>query len=124
MKTQIVFKSDYILVTYPEIVTTDELQQLVRHFEVEIDKNYKRYNRLHDLRATKSNLIKYEDLLPLAQRRRKSDPLSDTRNAYIVNDDLQFGMVRMWQTLMDSSGLKIAIFFSQGEAEAYVKPTP
>jgi hypothetical protein len=123
MKTQIAIHSNYLLVSYPEILNVEELLHLVAYFETEIDEQYKNLNRLHDLRATESNLIDYNNLVPFAQRRRKTRAPSKHKNAYLVSNDLQFGMVRMWQTMMESSGRKIGIFFSYEEAEAYLKST-
>jgi hypothetical protein len=121
MKTQIAILPDYIMVSYPEILSVEELQHLVAYFETEIDEQHQDANRLHDLRATTSNLIDYDNLVPLVRRRRKISAPPKHKDAYVVINDLQFGMVRMWQTMMESSGRKIAIFFSYEEADEYLK---
>lgn len=120
MKFHITIDVDYIVIVYPEILDFEGLIELSDLLETQLTPEQKQFNRIHDIRGTTSNLINHEHLRTMAKHRNNSKR-KGIWNAYVVKDALQFGMVRMWQALVDRSSDTVEIFYQYDKALDYIK---
>jgi hypothetical protein len=76
-------------------------------------------HRLTDLRRVTAFVMDYLALRELA-RIRVAAAAAQTKTAMLTENDLQFGMVRMFQTLLAGSPISVEIFSSEDAALAWL----
>ncbi|NQZ55978.1 MAG: hypothetical protein HRT88_00685 [Lentisphaeraceae bacterium] len=60
--------------------------------------------------------LRFDDLFPPAKHREAIDYTSEFKTAIVVNNDVNFGTSRIWQSIMNSPQVSIEIFRSEEEA--------
>jgi hypothetical protein len=73
-------------------------------------------HRLADLRAVTDIAIDYSAMREIVARRAETR----TKTALLTRNDMQYGMVRMFQALIEDSGLDVKIFSDEAAALAWL----
>lgn len=75
------------------------------------------------LAIVKASMLKlnFQTMLSQSIIRRSMDYCSNFKTAIVVNNSFNYGVVRVWQTLMDSPKAEIQIFQTEDEAYDFLK---
>ncbi|HEY2343731.1 MAG TPA: hypothetical protein VGH90_11895 [Chthoniobacteraceae bacterium] len=78
-------------------------------------------DRITDVSKVTRMEIEFSDIWALVQRRRTRPPANPIKSAIVAATPVQLGFARMFQTLNDIAGIKIAIFPDQEAAQAWIE---
>ena len=65
--------------------------------------------------------LRFDDLFPQAKFRESIDFASEFKTAIVVNNEVNFGTARIWQSIMNSTKASIEIFRSEAEAMEWLQ---
>src|SRR5438034_4777568 len=71
-------------------------------------------HRLSDLRQVTDFAIDYNAMRKIAEQR----AATRTKTAMLTRNDMQYGMVRMYQALLEDTGVRLKIFSDEADAMA------
>lgn len=95
---------------YPRgILTLERMVKDLNEF-VELEKKYSPFNRFSNLTEADFSQIKYEDVRQIYLLRRAEYKSAPVKTVFLVKTDLQFGIARIYQTLMADTPINVEIF--------------
>lgn len=100
-------------VTLEEI--TDELDQFVQ-----IERNNPSFNRFSNISETDFSNIKFEEVRQIYLRRIAEYKGPAVKSVFYIKTDLQYGVARMYQTLMTDTPIKVEIYKAPEECANYL----
>jgi hypothetical protein len=120
MPYEISYDGPILVVRYSGIVTEGDLVGSVNDVLVLEDHGRNSRPRLTDLRAASDSPIGYAEVASIADRVGHR-PLSSTiRSAFLVDQPVQFGFARMFQTLNEHPQITIRIFDDEAAARRWL----
>lgn len=110
----------YIRAEFTGIVdTADLLRAAAAADEIEEARSHAR-NRLIDLSGATELAVNFEDVDRLAKSRAKSILPVPVRTAIVAPGPVQFGIGRMYQSLMANPSIEVCVFRTETEALAWI----
>lgn len=91
------------------ILTLDGIVKELNEF-IELEKNKPPFNRFSNLTEADFSQIKYEDVRQIYLLRRAEYKSVPVKSVFLVKTDLQFGIARIYQTLMADTPINVEIF--------------
>jgi hypothetical protein len=120
MLAQVDYNKNYVYIKYPESVDAKTLYGVLKDLE-KIDSFLKQTShRLHDFRLTDNFTIDPELLETMIKQELKDKNLEGVKTALVIINKLQFELARIFDCLMENSGMRIAIFSSLDQAIEYL----
>lgn len=114
-------KKDILFVYFPETIRDIDFDSLSVEFDI-IEKEYIIYpNRLISLCKIKSFNAHFNSILHLAEKRNKKEYPNKFKTALLVNDNIQLGFARMFQTFIETPQIEIEIFRDETKAINWLK---
>jgi len=88
----------------------DELSEFAK-----LEKHMPKFNRFADLTECDFSLIKFEDIKQIYLMRKSVYNGPIVRSVFFIKTDLQYGITRMYQTLMEDTSIIIDVFKTKKE---------
>ena len=114
MDKEFFIKSDRLIIWRPKgILDTAKIYDFIQYLNIVSNERDPHFSRLIDLSQIDGISVKYNDLSPIAEQRRKyynSNINKKVKMAFYVTNPLSLGMARMYQTLSDESHVEINIY--------------
>ena len=110
---------DLIRVTYSGTLTEEDIQEVIKYSigGTVIDFS----DRLEDMRNLHSVSTGFAELMEVAANLRTVQLPHVVKTALLTNNSLQFGVARMFQTILDHPQMKLEIFTSEQEAMKWLE---
>jgi hypothetical protein len=119
MPFEITNQGDFLFGRFYGVITAADLDRLATEVEVMEDSIPTAMDRISDLTAVDRFEVGYPAIFILAARRRLRQFTKPVKSAIIVQDPVQFGLARMFQTLNDNPQIAIQILHSVTEAKKW-----
>jgi len=126
---QIIDNGNYLLLKYGNSITFKTIERVIKKMGVLASESPQSFSRIHDVSTIKTNAFTYKDMLLILNWYPKNEhKVYNGRVAFVVNGPLQYGLLRIYGSLVSSRGLKVGIYYNLEEAinwinEIYI-PTP
>jgi len=94
-------------------MNSNKIYDFIRYLDKVSEERDPHFNRFIDLSLISGVSVKYDDLSPIAEQRRKyhkSKLKKRVKMAFYVKNPLSRGMARMYQILADETNLEINIY--------------
>jgi len=99
--------------------TVDLLRAATAADEIEAERSHARH-RLIDLSGATELAVNFDDVDRLAKSRAKSVLPAPVRTAILAPSPVQFGVGRMYQSLMANPSIEVCVFRTELEALAWI----
>lgn len=114
-------KDSYIKIEFPETYNLKGAIDMIDKTAEVLSPIKKKMNRLYDLRNNKYLELDHDQMRTIIQSiRSHGKNAEDTKSAFIVINQLQFGFLRMFQTMVSDLGIHVGIFFSEEDAVNWI----
>ena len=113
----IAVKNDYIRIEFPEKFNLKAAMEMVNKIAQVYSISEIKLNRFFDLSKNETIELDYHYMSSIVFKIRymKCD-VKDTKSVFLVKDNIQFGFVRMFQTMVADQGMHVGIFFNEEDA--------
>jgi len=108
--------AELIKTIYWGTLTNDDIQGVVKNAVSSLDFA----NRIEDMRKLEDASIGFKELLSLTQNLEKMELPHPVKTAILTGSPLQYGIARMFQTILTHSQMKIKIFINEEEAHNWL----
>jgi hypothetical protein len=119
MPFEITNQGDFFFGRLHGIVTTADLDQLATDTQAMEDSMPTSLDRICDIASVERFDVDFHAINALAERRRVRKFSKRVKSAIVVQDLVQLGIARMFQTLNDNPQIEIRIFRSVPEAKEW-----
>jgi len=104
----------FIKVTYWGILSKEDVMEVIKYSLGE--ETLYLLDRLEDMRKLKSVQTGYTELLEVTNHLRTVQLPQTVKTALLTSNELQYGVARMFQTILDHPQMKLEIFTDEKEA--------
>jgi len=80
-----------------------------------LEKTHAKFNRFADLSKCDFSLIKYDDIKQIYLMRKSVYTGPPVRSVFFIKTDLQYGITRIYQTLMEDTLINVDVFKTKQE---------
>ncbi|MBC8087556.1 MAG: hypothetical protein H7Z40_09830, partial [Phycisphaerae bacterium] len=116
MAVEIEIRDDVLCVTLTGTITKVDMLRIGNTVSSIEDSMALAPPRISDFSASQRMEVGFEEMMALAEHRRRSNLANPVRSATVVSNPLQRGMARMFQTLNDHPLVTIQIFDDREKA--------
>ena len=110
----------FIKVTYMGTLDSKDIQGVLRDGLITEGKELKTTNRLEDMRKLKGIKIGFQDLMGFTENIRTIQLPRTVKTAILTGNLLQYGIARMFQSILVHPQMKIEIFSNEAEANNWL----
>ena len=114
MEREYFFKSDQLIIWRPTgQLNVEKIYDFIRYLDKVSEERDPHFYRFIDLSQISGISVKYDDLSPIAEQRKKyfeSKLMKRVKMAFYVTNPLSRGMARMYQIISDENHLLINIY--------------
>jgi hypothetical protein len=103
-------------ITYWGTLTNDDIEGVVKNA---VD-NLELSNRIEDMRNLHDVSIGFKELLSFTQILEKMEIPQTVKSAILTGSPLQYGIARMFQTILSHSQMKIQVFTDEEKARSWL----
>ncbi len=108
--------TEFLKTIYWGTLTNNDIRGVLKNGINDLDYT----NRIEDMRKLEDVSIGFKELLSLTQDLEKMELTNTVRVAVLTGSQLQYGIARMFQTILDNSHIKIQIFKNEEEALIWI----
>lgn len=112
--------TEFIKVTYMGTLDGKDIQGVLRDGLNTDGKELKATNRLEDMRKLKGIKLGFHDLLGFTENIRTIQLPRTVKTAILTGNPLQYGVARMFQSILVHPQMKIEIFSNEEEANKWL----
>jgi hypothetical protein len=112
--------NEFAKVTYIGTLDNKDIQGVLREGLKTDGKELKVTNRLEDMRKLKGIKIGFEDLMGFTENIRTIQLPQSVKTAILTGNPLQYGIARMFQSILVHPQMKIKIFTDEEEAHKWL----
>ena len=112
--------AQFIKVTYMGTLDDKDIQGVLREGLITVGKELKLINRLEDMRKLKGIKIGFEDLMDFTKSICTIQLPQTVKTAILTCNTLQYGVARMFQTILDHPQMRIEVFSNEEEAKNWL----
>jgi hypothetical protein len=113
----------FIRVIYEGTLDNNDIQGVLRDGLLTDGKELKLINRIEDMRKLKGTKIGFDELMGLTENLRTIQLPHIVKSAILTSNTLQYGMARMFQTILEHPQMKVKIFSNEEEAYTWLSMT-
>jgi len=114
---------DFIKVTYTGTLNNEDIHGVLRDGLKIEGKELNLTNRLEVMRKLKGIKIGFEDLMGFTENIRTIQLSQNVKTAILTGNPLQYGIARMFQSILEHPQMKIEIFSNEEEANNWLSTT-
>ena len=107
-------------VTYSGTLDNKDIQGVLREELKTDDQELKMTNRLEDMKKLKGIKIGFEDLMGFTDSILTIQLSQNVKTAILTGNPLQYGIARMFQSILEHPQMKIQIFSDEEEAHKWL----
>jgi hypothetical protein len=112
--------AEFTKVTYIGTLDNKDIQGVLRDGLKTDGQELKKVNRLEDMRKLKGIKIGFEDLMGLTDNMSTIQLSQSVKTAILTGNPLQYGIARMFQSILAHPQMKIKIFSNAEEAHKWL----
>lgn len=125
MDKEFFFKTDQLVIWRPTgVLDTNKIYHFIDYLNTTIKEREPHFSRFIDLSQISGISVKYNELSPIAEQRKKyysSHLTQKTKMTFYVTNPLSLGMARMYQTLGDDVNLETTIYNDLNECARFLE---
>jgi stage II sporulation SpoAA-like protein len=121
MSFRIVEEGGFVRVTFCDVLTSQDIVELVAAVDAIESGRDPVPHRLADLRDVTEVQIRFPDMHALANARRGKQFPNPFKSAVVVGNPVQGGMARMFRTLNDNPQIAVEVFEDEAAALAWLR---
>jgi hypothetical protein len=110
----------FIQVRYTGTIDNNDIQNVLQESLKAYDQNLHLFNRIEDMRNLRGIRLGFNELLDFTQNLRAIQLPQPVKTAILTANPLQYGMARMFQSILEHSQMKIQIFTDEEAAKEWV----
>jgi hypothetical protein len=110
----------FIQVRYTGTIDNNDIQNVLQESLKAYDQNLHLFNRIEDMRNLRGIRLGFSELLDFTQNLRAIQLPQPVKTAILTANPLQYGMARMFQSILEHSQMKIQIFTDEEAATEWV----
>jgi hypothetical protein len=115
--------ANFVRVTYSGALTNKDILEVLNDSLATLGKVSNQPNRIEDMRNLDAINIGFGELLNLADNVKQLQLPQVVKSAILTCNSLQYGVARIFQTILDNPQSKIGIFSSEEEANSWLSAT-
>lgn len=94
-----------------------ELEYLLEEISefIKVEKSNEKFNRFADISECDFSLIKYDDINQICMKRKADYTGPPVKSVFYIKTSLQYGITRIYQTLMEDSKISVEVFKTKKE---------
>jgi len=106
-----------ILLCYPTgVLTSENMADIATCRNCIVRAGLNQVNRFHDLRGITSVEIHFDDVFRLCSKETVTrDPQHPIKACYLVTNELVFGMIRMYEAMIEGKGVEVHVSYDIDE---------
>jgi hypothetical protein len=105
-----------IRVTYGDTLDNTDIQGVLKDALIMNDKESSPTNRIEDMRALKGSKVGFDALSGFTENIRNIQLSQAVKSAILTSNTLQFGIARMFQSILEHPQIRVKIFSNEEEA--------
>ncbi len=121
MFAEIQESDDWLEVSFPGVLNLEVLLDGMKRLNALEQEGDKVKHKLVDLRSIEDLDLDFEKLMQAKMFREAHELREPSKTAIIVDSDVQFGLVRMWQSLGPHQNIIVESFKTRDEAESWLQ---
>ena len=110
----------FIRVTYEGTLDNKDIQGVLRDGLIKDGKELNLINRIEDMRKLKGITIGFDELRGFTESLRTIQLPQTVKTAILTGNPLQYGIARMFQSILEHPQMKIEIFSNEEEANNWL----
>ena len=107
---------ELIKVTYSDTLTNDDINGVIKNAV----SNLEFTDRIEDMRKLEKVNIGFKELLFFTEGLQKMELPHPVKSAILTGNTLQYGIARMFQTILSHPQMKIKVFTDEEEARSWI----
>jgi hypothetical protein len=113
----------FIKITYVGTLNNEDIQGVLKEGLKADGKELKFPNRLEDMRKLRGIQLRFDDLMDFVENIRTIKLPHIVKTAILTGNPLQYGIARMFQSILVHSQMKIQVFSHEEEASHWLSDT-
>jgi hypothetical protein len=110
-------KNDQLIrVKYEDTLDNTDIQGVLKDALIMNDKESSPTNRIEDMRTLKGSKVGFDTLSGFTENIRNIQLSQAVKSAILTSNALQFGIARMFQSILEHPQIKVKIFSNEEEA--------
>jgi hypothetical protein len=123
MATMVEHGPDFILVTFADTLSVDDLNQAADAIDI-IDRTSPGRDRLIDATAVTGIQVDFEAVTRFAEDRRRYCRARRVKAAVLVTSNVMFGLARMYEQMLENPRVAVEVFRDRAAALAWLGVSP
>lgn len=115
--------TEIVKVTYIGMLTDKDIQGVLKDSLIADGKELKFQNRLEDMRKLRGIQLRFDDIMEFVESIRTIKLPHIVKTAILTGNPLQYGIARMFQSILVHSQMKIQVFSHEEEASHWLSDT-
>ena len=112
--------TEIVKVTYIGMLTDKDIQGVLKDSLIADGKELKFQNRLEDMRKLRGIQLRFDDIMEFVESIRTIKLPHIVKTAILTGNPLQYGIARMFQSILVHSQMKIQVFSHEEEASHWL----